>query len=268
MTGRRLSRSLSTGLLALAACLVAGPAAAVDHNNLDAHRPLTFEDADSLAYREQALEAGLRLAWPRRRPLGLELSTEYLYGILPDSHLVVGLQPSFGGRAGSRDTRPDPGDVSLGFFHNFRREHGPHPALALRADVAAPTGHGSRGAAFRLRGIASRQAGRYGRFHVNADLQARAGAPGALRAFHPALALGYSHPLGYPTHFATTALAELVVRAGEHRGAGAGLAAGLGVRRQVGLRSVFDAGIQADLAGGRRVNRDRLRLIAGYSYSF
>ena len=39
--------------LTLAAALVAAPASAVDHNNLDAGRPLRFDDASPIAYREQ-----------------------------------------------------------------------------------------------------------------------------------------------------------------------------------------------------------------------
>ena len=62
------------GALVLATAL---PALAVDHNNVDAHRPLTFDDAEAIAYREQALEFGLGLGWPKGSPVGLKLEVEH-----------------------------------------------------------------------------------------------------------------------------------------------------------------------------------------------
>lgn len=262
----RLRRTLLAAPLAL--LLLAVPAAAVDHNNIDARQPLSFDDADSLAFREQALEFGLNLGWLRRRPLGLGLDAEYLYGFQRNSHLSIGFEPSIGGRIGDRDTRPDFGDVSLGVFHNFNRQHGNTPAIALRADAVAPAGRNSRGAAFRLRGIATRQAGQFGRVHLNVDLQGNPGAARDEREFHPGLVLGYTRPLGYPTQFTTTGLAELSVRAGEKRGAGPILGIGFGVRKQVAVRSVFDFGFQSDIVGWDGIQRSRIRLVVGYSYGF
>lgn len=253
---------------AVAALLLASPALAVDHNNIDAKRPLSFDDAETISFGEQALELGLGLGWPRRRPLGLALDAEYLYGFALNTHLSVGFDPSIGGRAHSRDKRFDFGDVSLGVHHNFNREYGSTPALALRGDAYFPTGRGSHGVGFRLRGIASKHAGQYGRLHVNVDLNANPGAARGERNFHPGVVVGYSRPLGYPTRFTTTGLAEVSVRAGEETGTGAVFGIGFGIRKQVGVRSVFDAGIQSDVAGWDGAARDRIRLIAGYSYGF
>src|SRR5437762_568643 len=88
--------------LSAAALLLAVPARAVDHNNLDGGRPLRFDDAEPIAFREQSLELGLGLNWPRRRALGLGLQAEYLYGFALNSHLDVGFEPSLGGRAETR----------------------------------------------------------------------------------------------------------------------------------------------------------------------
>jgi len=268
MESRRMSIRAILRLARLALLLVAGPAAAVDHNNVDAHRPLSFDDAEALAFREHALEQGVNLGWPRGRPLGVGVDAEYLYGFALNSHLSLGFDPSIGGRAGDTGTGFDPGDISLGLFHNFNREYGNMPALSLRGDVGAPTGDGSRGTAFRLRGIASKQAGRYGRGHLNLDLEANPGGPPGRRELRPGMVLGYTQPIGYPTQFSTTGLAELSVRTGEAHGTGPVLGIGLGVRRQVGFRSVLDLGIQADIAGWRGAPRDRVRVIAGYSYGF
>jgi hypothetical protein len=254
--------------VAAAALLAPGAALAVDHNNVDAHRPLSFDDAEALAYREQALELGLNLGWPRKRPLGLGLEAEYLYGFAMNSHASIGFEPSIGGRAGDADTRFDPGNVSLGLFHNFNRQYDGVPAFALRGDVYFPTGRGAQGTAFRLRGIASRQAGQYGRLHLNVDLTGNPGAGAGVREFQPGLVLGYTRPVGYPTQFQTTGLAELSVRSGEERGTGPVIGVGVGLRKQVGYRSVLDVGLQSDLAASRGAARDRLRFIIGYSAGF
>jgi hypothetical protein len=258
---------VAAALLGLA-LLPAGPAAAVDHNNVDAHRPLSFDDAETLAFREQALEFGLRLGSPRHRPLGVEFEGEYLYGFARNSHAAIGFSPSVGGRAGAERTSFDLGDVSLGVLHNFNRQYHGTPALSLRGDVFLPGGSDSRGAAMRLRGIASKQAGQYGRLHLNVDLNAHAGAPAGQRDLYPGVVLGFTHPLGYPTRFDTTGLAEIGFQGSANRGQGGVVTAGLGLRRQVSVRSVVDVGIQADLVSVDGAPRDRLRLVAGYSVGF
>ena len=255
-------------LAAAAALLLAAPAGAVDHNNLDAGRPLGLDDADSLAFNEQALELGLGLGWPRHRPLGLGLDAEYLYGFARNSHLSLGFDPSLGGRAGESGTAFDFGDVSLGLFHNFNRQYNGTPAFSVRGDVFLPTGRDTQGVAFRLRGIATRQAGQYGQLHLNVDLNGNPGAGRGERELYPGLALGYSHPLGYPTRFDTTGVATLSVQPGPRSGTGPVIGAGVGVRRQVGVRSVLDLGLQTDLAASHGAPRDRLRLVIGYSTGF
>jgi hypothetical protein len=244
------------------------PAGAVDHNNVDAHRPLTFDDAEAIAYREQSLEFGLGLGWPKGSPIGLELEAEYLYGFALNSHLALGFEPSIGGRAGEESTAFDVGDVSVGLFHNFNREYNNTPAFSLRGDLFFPTGRESSGVGYRLRGIMSRQAGRYGRLHVNVDLNGNPGASRGERKIHPGLVLGYTRPVGYPTEFTTTGLAELAVQAGPESGTGPVVSAGVGVRKQVGVRSVVDVGLRSHIAGLDDAPRDYLRVVTGYSYSF
>jgi hypothetical protein len=240
----------------------------VDHNNIDADRPLRFDDAESIAYREQSLEMGLALQSPQRGALGLGVELEYLYGFALNSQLQVGLHPSVGGRTDSRDTRFDVEDVSLGAFHSFNREHDHTPALALRGDLFLPTGRGARGVAFRLRGIMSRSIRQYDRLHLNLDLNVASSPRKEERQLNPALIVGYSAPLGYPRVFTRTGLAELAVQSGPERGTGPLITAGVGLRQQVSVRSVVDVGLESDIAGFRRASRDRIRLTAGYSTGF
>lgn len=256
-------------LAPLALLLVAGPARAIDHNNLDAGRPLRFDDAEAIAFREHALEFGLGGRWPRGRPLGLGLNAEYLYGFALNTHLDFNFaRPSIGGRPGVADNRFDYGDVAVGVLHNFNREYGSVPAFSLRGDVFFPSGRTSKGVATRLRGIMSRHVDQYGRMHLNLDLNANPGAARRERQFHPGATAGYSRPLGYPTQFATTGLAEVSVQAGRDRGTGPVVSAGIGLRKQIGVRSVVDVGVQSDLIGFSGGPRDRIRLVGGYSYGF
>lgn len=246
---------------------------AIDHDNLDSGRPLRIEDAQSIAFRERALEFGLAPTFPyraRRGSVGLGLSAEYLYGFALNSHLSLDFDPYVGARSGASDQRFDLGNIGVGVFHNINRETLEKPAYAVRADVFLPTGRNVRGVGIRLRGILSRTFKQYSRFHVNADATVTARATGGERSFLPALTLGITRPLGYPNAFNRTGLAELGVRASEERSGGAILSAGVGLRQQVTVRSVFDIGLQSEFAAPqqRPAARESLRLTAGYSTQF
>jgi hypothetical protein len=85
----------------------------------------------------------------------------------------------------------------------------------------------------------------------------------------PAVTLGFTRPVGYPTSFNRTMVAELGTRASQETGKGAVLYTGVGLRQQVTVRSVIDVGIQSDFAGTKSgASRDALRLTAGYSTQF
>ena len=260
-----MNRCLLIGLLTLS---VAGPAFAVDHNNLDAGRPLSFDDAEPLALREQDFDFGTRFAAPRRHPLGGGLDFEYLYGFAPNSHLSVGLTPSAGGRSDSRDTGLSAGDLSLGVFHQFHREYGNTPGLAVRADLGLPTGRSSQGELLRLRGILSRSVNQFDHFHVNVDLNVDTDPRPGDRQVNPGLIFGYSHPLGYPRSFTRTGLAELGIQAGPREGAGPVVTLGVGMRQQVSVRSVVYVGVESDVAAFNGAPGDRVRLVLGYSTAF
>lgn len=253
----------------LGAALVAAPAAhAVDHNNVDAGRPLRFDDADAIAYRERAFEYGVGLSARRGRALGLGFSAEYLYGFALNSHLSLDADVSLGGRAGSDDTRLDLSEIGIGAFHNFNREYNGTPALAFRGDVFLPAARGGGGAQFRLRGILSKTARQYSRLHLNVDANFAPGADGNERRFRPGVTLGYSAPLGYPARFDRTGLAEVSVQSSEEKGKGPVVAVGVGLRQQVTVRSVLDVGLQSEISAPAGAARETLRVVAGYSTAF
>jgi hypothetical protein len=246
---------------------MASSARAVDHNNIDANRPLSFDDAESLGLGEQALEVGAAFVKPSGKTAGGEFEVEYLYGFAPNTHLNVGIDPSVGDRADTDDTDFDPGDVSVGVLHNFNREYDNTPAFAVRADADFPTGRDSQGVDFRVRGIASKTVGQYNRLHVNVDLEVKSQPESDERRVVPGLILGYSRPLGYPRRFDRTFLAEVGVRGGDEEETDPIASAGIGLRQQVGYQSVVDIGVQTNFTGSSEERND-VRFVAGYSTAF
>lgn len=249
-------------LLTLAvALLAASPVLAIDHDNIDAGRPLRFEDAEAIGFRERAFETGLSPTWARGSRFGSGLSAEYLYGFALNSFYSVDFDA----------TNRHVGRLGLSVFHNLRRETLARPGLAVRFDTLLPTGtdpESRRGVDFRLRGIASRTLRGAERLHLNVDGVFRTAAGTDHREFVPAVTLGYTRPVGYPRRFDRTVLAEVGYRSGEHVGTGGVVSLGLGLRQQMTPRSVADFGIQSDVAAGRGAERDDLRLVGGYSTSF
>ncbi len=262
-----LSAALATLALAFA-----NPAYAVDHDNLDASRPLRIEDAESIALGERAFEYGLAPTWPRSSRsdgLGLGLSGEFLWGFALNSHVSLDFDPYIGAWSQSRDKRFDLNNVGVGVLHNFNRETLSTPAFGLRLDTYLPTGRGERGANFRVRGILSRTTRQYSRVHVNLDANFATNPGNGERSFRPAATVGVSRPFGYPTRFDRTVLAEVGTRVSDENGRGFVFYTGAGVRQQVTPRSVVDLGITSDFAATKtNASRDDLRLVAGYSTQF
>ena len=241
---------------------------AVDHNNIDAGRPLSFDDAEAVAYRERAIEFGGKLVSPRKQPLGVVGAAEFLYGFARDSQASLDVDPTWGARSSSNERRFYVGDVSVGLLHNFNREIKSVPAFAARGDVFFPSGRDTKGTDIRLRGILSKTVCQYSRLHVNVDGTFRSDPKYGERNVIPALTLGWSKPIRYPRVFTQTLLAETGVRSADTYGTGPIASIGLGLRQQVTVRSVFDIGIRSDVIGGRSAPRDNVQGIVGYSVSF
>ena len=241
-------------------------AGAVDHDNIDASRPLDFDDAETIAFREKSSEFGAALAQRRGGTVGVLGEGEYLYGFAKNWHLNVGLDPAFVDQNGT-GRHLDVGDFALGVQHNFNRETRSSPAFGFRADAYLPTGRGSSGVDFRVRAIASRKFGRYGRVHLNADLNLNNSPQVGQRRMLAGAILGYSKPLGYPRRFDRTLVAQVGVRVAPTGGNPALVNVGVGLRQQVSQRSVFDVGFKSDLSG-TGTDRERFRVVAGYSTAF
>jgi hypothetical protein len=249
-----------------AIALVAHPSRAVDHNNIEAGHPLSFDDAESIALGEQAIEVSIRTIFPEGQTTGGELVLEYLNGFALNSHFSLALKGSAGGRTGTDNTNPELDVIEGSFFHNFNREYDNVPAFAIRTDAAIATGSEAEGVDFRLRGIASKTVGQYGRLSLNLDLEGKTESESGERSVIPGVILGYSRPLGYPERFDRTFLAELGASLAENTDNGVVILTGVGWRQQVGYRNVLDLGIEGRMA--TQGSESQLRLIMGYSGAF
>ena len=244
--------------------LASACALATDHNNLDSGRPLRFDDAYSIAFRERAIEFVFSVDTFRRSSPTYGLKAEYKFGFAKNRDIGISFEPSYSGA----ERRFDANNVELSYFHGIRREIENQPAIAYKIDLGLPTGRDSRGVDLRFRGIATKALGQYDKLHLNLDA-IYASKPGSSeRNVVFGAILGYSTPLGYPKQFNQTLVAEFALQQSKVRGQGYTGTIGLGMRRQIGVRSVLDFGIESDVLATKGAQKDSVRLIIGYSIGF
>lgn len=239
-------------------------ALAIDHNNIDEGRPLRFEDASSIAWHERAIEFGFGSGFPRRSSARLNSKLEFLYGAFLNTHFGVALKPTFD----SDDDRFDASNLELSFFHALRREIGNGPALAYRVGMGLPTARDAKGVEGHLRAILTKALRQYDKVHLNLDAQVNSDPVAGGRDAAFGAVLGYTMPVGYPRSFTQTILAEFAVEQGAFRGQGWIGTVGLGMRKQIGVRSVVDAGIESDVFATDGAPRIPFQITAGYSIGF
>jgi len=240
----------------------------IDHNNIDAGRPLTFDDAEAVAFRERSVEVGLGGILPDRGSAGLSFDAGFIYGFALNSHMTLDIDAITGGRAGSTDKNIQIDGLKFGAFHNFNREIGNSPAFSILTNVTVPTEEDASGIEIQIRGIVSKALFQYGRIHLNLDGIVKTVTENFERGFRPRLILGYSKPLGYPRSFFRTGVAELSIRSAELKGSGPVFLAGIGLRQQVTVRSVIDIGISSDFWAIDQAPREDFKVVVGYSTSF
>jgi len=74
--------------------------------------------------------------------------------------------------------------------------------------------------------------------------------------------------LGYPRRFDQTLVADFAIQQSKNEGDGFVGSVGLGLRRQVSPRTVFDIGITSDIFSTKGAERSPVRFAIGYSVSF
>lgn len=248
----------------LGSLLASSALAQSDHNNIDSGRPLRFDDAYSIAFRERALEFGLSLDSFRRTAARYGFRAEYKVGFAKNQDIGVTFDPTYGGSS----RRFDAGNVELAYFNSLKREIGNSPALAYRVEVGLPTGRDSRGVDVKLRGIATRALGQYDRIHLNVDANVLSNPTADERNLALGVIIGYTSPLGYPKKFDQTLVAEFGVQQSRFRDQGYTGTVGIGIRKQMSPRTVFDMGIESDVFATRGASQSPVRLTVGYSVGF
>jgi hypothetical protein len=166
-----------TAALALVALRAPALAGQTDYYNTDAGRPVQVEDA--FPVERHAFEVQVAPVRVERSSGGLyswELEPELAYGILPRTHLEVGLPLVYADGFGGSDGLEVAG-VHLSFLHNLNVETAGLPAFALGGRLLAPVG----GAAPEelqagLKGVVTRTF-RVARFHVNGGFNLDAADP-------------------------------------------------------------------------------------------
>jgi hypothetical protein len=240
--------------------LLAPLAAAHDHSNLDALRPLRLEDAYPVAEGEIVLESGVsfvdgqhdRFEAPLELVWGALTNTQFEIGTLlaTDPHEVEGQQR--------------PGDLRLAALYNFNQETLDTPALAVKVEANVPAVDDSTGVDLEVKGLLTRTIERLA-IHVNAGYHFLHGESAQERAGVYELVLGASHPLGAPQDTRTLLVADAYLEQGPDKGDENIVGLELGARFQLTQRAILDFGIGSEVDGPS--DRDDFRATVGISFS-
>ncbi len=226
--------------------LGAQPSWALDHDNLDKNRPLQIEDAYPIAKGEIALEGGARFSDRRQGRTHFAFQPQLLYGVIYNTQLEIGgdllTEPT------SINGSEKSGDLRAGVLYNFNTETLTMPALAVKLEIELPTGVRSKGVDGTIAGIVTRSFGRW-RTHLNVEYTVVGSAQGSERNGLYRLLAGVSYPLGYPSMFRDTLIADVFTRQSVLSGERNPTGIEVGLRHQLSSRIVLDGGIGTEFAG-------------------
>ena len=146
--------------------------AQTDYYNTDRGRPVQIEDA----YAAERYAFELKLAPVRAEWLdgeaSFEVEPEIAYGLLPRTHLEIGVPIAFNGAASGEARRRGVAGLEVSLMHNLNAETSGVPALGLRADVLFPVGPLAPAATYTtFTGMLTRTF-RWMRLHVNGQFTA------------------------------------------------------------------------------------------------
>jgi hypothetical protein len=243
----------------LGTLLVATVAAGQQLSDLEPNRPIAVEGARPVSYRELSGSADFTYNVRESRLNDYGPGFSLLYGALRG--LELGGSVSYVTRPGRNAGRGiSSGDIVLHALYGIRTESERWPALALRAGVEFPTGLDSKGTDLHLAGLATRSFEPF-RLHAN-FLYTRLGATEPFEhtdRFEGIL--GADRVLGPRGLTDTLLVGDVDVRSNPVRGGNVILTAEAGIRRRIGVQTLFFIGAGSELTG--RPDRARLRLRAG-----
>jgi hypothetical protein len=145
--------------------------AQTDFYNTDRGRPIRIEDAYAAErYGFELKLAPLRLDRTNGGTYRWGVEPELEYGILPRTHVEIGLPLTYVELGGQR--RSGVSSLDLSIFHNLNIETEGWPALGIRGDLLLPAGNLASDRTYgTVTGIATRTF-RWARFHVNGQYTA------------------------------------------------------------------------------------------------
>lgn len=236
-------KALAAGLLL---AMIARPALALDHDNLDPNRPIAIEDAYVLPKGEIGLEGGVVYNDRRQGKGRVAFQPQIIYGAFDNTQIELMTTTLTEPNTVAGDDKS--GDLSLGVLYNFNTETVELPAFALRVELGFPTGVKSRGLDTEVTGVMTRSFGRW-RTHLNVGYTVL-GAPAANeRAGTYRAVAAVSYPLGYPDSFRDTIIANVFTRQSDLAGQRNPSGVGIGLRHQVSSRVVADIGLGSEVTG-------------------
>jgi hypothetical protein len=244
------------------ACL-AMPAAAHDHSNLDALRPLRVEDAYAVAEGEIVLEAGAEFVDERHGTDRWQAPLEVVWGAFRNAQLEIGTTLATDPHEVTGQEHP--GDAHLAGLYNFNRETTDTPAFGVKVEANVPAVEDSTGVDLEVKGLMTKSFDRLS-LHLNAGYRWLHGEDAGERDSGYEVVLGASHPLGAPMDTRTTLVADVYVEQAPKHGDDDIVGVEVGTRYQLTQRVVLDAGVGSEVEGPSE--RDDFRFTLGMSLSF
>jgi hypothetical protein len=219
---------------------------ALDHDNLDPNRPIAIEDAYVVPKGEIGVEGGVMFNDHKQGKSRFVFQPQLIIGAFDNTQLEL-----------SSDLQTDPksvvgddksGNLTVGALYNLNTETLSLPAFAVRAQLGFPTGVNAKGVDTALTGVMTHSYGRW-RTHLNIGYTFLGSPQGTERSGAYRVVAAVSYPLGYPTSFRDTIIANVFTRQSDLMGQRNPTGFGIGLRHQVSSRVVFDTGLGTEFAG-------------------
>lgn len=233
-------------------------------SNLEAGRPITIEDP--IPVQPGTFSASSDYAYARRLD-----NVDYAG---PALALVYGFAPGFELGAETRLlTNPrlnarrgiGSGDLDVHILGQIASETGGRPAIGLRFDALLATGFASHGTDFVPELLVSKSFDTF-RLHGNVGSMYIGSTRPSERRNRLYAAVGFDTPPGGGWNTDTLGMMDVYVRQSVEADRKATVGVELGVRRRIGMQTIFYAGLLSEVAGER--TRIRYRGILGLSHAF
>ena len=219
---------------------------ALDHDNLDPNRPIAIEDAYVVPKGEIGVEGGLLFSDRKHGKSRFVFQPQLIIGAFDNTQLELSSDVQTDPRSVVGDDKS--GNLTIGALYNVNTETLSLPAFAVRAQLGLPTGVSAQGVDTALTGVMTRSYGRW-RTHVNVGYSFLGSPQGQERSGTYRVVAAVSYPLGYPTSFNDTIIANVFTRQSDRVGQRNPTGIGIGLRHQVSSRVVADIGIGSELIG-------------------